>query len=87
MPYSRYNNLETKVLPNGKTVYKPTIPKTVKPNFSDAEVVAGDADRFDTIAYNLYGDADKWWRIASANRLVNGTLHIPSNTTIKVPLK
>ena len=87
MPYTRYKNLETTKLPDGRTVYKPSIPKSVKPNFSDAEIPAGDGDRMDIIAYNVYSDANSWWRIASANNIVNGKVHIKPNTTIRVPLK
>lgn len=87
MPYTRYRNLETTTLPDGRTVYKPSIPKSIKTNFSDAEITVGDGDRLDTIAYNVYSDANNWWKIASANNIVNGTMHIKPNTTIKVPLK
>ena len=87
MPYTRYKNLETTTLPDGRTVYKPGVPKSIKPNFSDAEITAGDGDRMDIIAYNVYSDANSWWKIALANNIVNGKVHITPNTTIKVPLK
>ena len=43
-------------------------------------------ERLDLLAYRFYGDASKWWIIASANGLGKGTLFVPENTTVRIPI-
>jgi hypothetical protein len=81
----RYQRLETKVLPDGRTVYKPTRPAVVQQSITDAVVYANERDRFDIIAQNIYGDAQQWWRLAAINRRVDGSLHVKPGTEIRIP--
>lgn len=85
MSFDRYDNLETKKLPDGRTVYKASRPITVNIDVTDLTFVANDADRLDVMGFTIYGDASQWWRIAKANGIVNGSLHIKPNTTISIP--
>ena len=39
----------------------------------------------DKLAYQFYGDSEKWWLIAIANGLGKGTIIIPSNTRLRIP--
>ena len=47
--------------------------------------IAGQSDRLDLLAYKYYGDAMKWWIIARANNLVNGTIAIKPGTKLSIP--
>jgi nucleoid-associated protein YgaU len=47
--------------------------------------IAGESDRLDTLAYRYYGDAMKWWIIARANNLVNGSIAVKPGTKLSIP--
>jgi hypothetical protein len=87
-PQDRYISLKTKTLPDGTEVYKSAIPQTVEVNENtDITLVANERDRMDTLAYNIFGNASDWWKIAAANKHVNGSLHIKPGTTLIIPRK
>lgn len=77
-PEERYIKLETKKLPDGRTVYKSAKPIKVNSNpFSDIALPASDQLRMDVLANNAYGSAMDWWKIASVNGRVDGSLYFP----------
>jgi nucleoid-associated protein YgaU len=87
-PEDRYVNLEVKTLENGRRVYKSARPKSVYVNTDiDVTLIGNERDRMDVIAKNVYGSPMDWWRIAAANRRVNGSLHVLPNTPIIIPRK
>lgn len=47
--------------------------------------IASQTDRLDLLAYKYYGDAMKWWIIARANNLVNGTISVKPGTKLSIP--
>jgi len=53
---------------------------------SDVYIITTTDDRLDLLANKFYGDASKWWIIASANNLGKGTLLVPANTRLRIPL-
>ena len=79
--------LETTVLTDGRTVYKTARPTAIQATPGDMSVTMGAPDRFDVIAQNAYGTAAEWWRIASANGNVNGSLTVPIGTVVVIPQK
>jgi hypothetical protein len=82
----RYISLETKTLPTGRTVYKPCIPISINPDPNTSlTIFASDQDRLDIIGKNVYGSAMDWWRIAAANKRVNGSVHIKPGTPLIIP--
>ena len=82
----RYIKLETKVLPTGRTVYKPCIPVSINPDPNTSLIIyAGENDRLDIIGNNVYGSPMDWWRIAAANNRVNGSVHVKPGTQIIIP--
>jgi hypothetical protein len=83
----RYQNLEVKVLPDGRTVYKPARPSVVRQSITDAVIYANERDRLDIIAKNVYGDAQQWWRLAALNGRTNGGLHVNPGSEIRIPTK
>ena len=52
---------------------------------SDIFILTTSTERLDLLADRFYGDATKWWIIASANKLGKGTYIIPSNTRLRIP--
>jgi nucleoid-associated protein YgaU len=84
-PEDRYEKLETKTLANGTVVYKPARPKAVDVHDNDITIDVNERDRMDVIANNMYGTPLDWWKIAAANHLTNGSLHITPGTKITIP--
>lgn len=85
-PEDRYISLETKTLPSGRVVYKSAIPIVVPvDDLNDLTMIANERDRMDIMANNAYGSSEDWWRIAAANRKVNGSLHFRPGTTVIIP--
>ena len=89
MIYDRYiTTPRTKTLPDGTVVYMSTMPRTLPTNpLTDPQIVARDVVRMDVLAYNMYGSAQEWWRIASANRKADGSLYFKPGATIIIPSK
>ena len=89
MIYDRYiTTPKTKTLSDGTVVYMSTIPKTLAVDpLNDPQLVARDVVRMDVLAFNVYGSAQEWWRIASANRKADGSLYFKPGATIIIPSK
>jgi nucleoid-associated protein YgaU len=47
--------------------------------------IAGQNDRLDLLAHKYYGDTMKWWVIARANNLINGSIAIEPGTKLFIP--
>jgi hypothetical protein len=85
-PEDRYVKLETRKLGNGKVVYRSARPRTIEVDENESLMItANERDRMDIIANNVFGSASEWWRIAAANRRVDGSLHLPVGTKIVIP--
>ena len=51
------------------------------------ERVVADGDRLDLLAYQIYGDAEQWWRLADANDAMDpAELTRTPGRTLRVPL-
>lgn len=85
----RYSTpVQTKTLPNGRTVYVSLMPKPVPFNvLTDPQITATDVVRMDVMAQNVYGSANDWWRIAAANGKADGSLFFRVGSNIIVPKK
>jgi hypothetical protein len=53
---------------------------------NDTYITTTTPDRLDKLANDFYGDSQLWWIIASANGLGKGTLTVPANITIRIPV-
>jgi hypothetical protein len=85
-PEDRYIRLTTQTLADGRVVYKSAIPVTVTTNpLTDLSFTAGERDRMDILANNQYGSSMDWWRIAAANKQVNGSLYIRPGIKLNIP--
>lgn len=74
-------------LPDGRTVFRTARPKTVSTNIDDVTIVAGERDRADVMANNIYSSPMDWWRIAAANAHVDGSLYFTPGQNIIIPRK
>ena len=82
----RYSNeLRQVKLADGRTVYATARPRVVQTDVQDIVLTADERDRSDIIANNVYGSAQEWWRIASGNGKVNGSLHFTPGQSIIIP--
>ena len=70
----------------GKRKASTTILPVPAPSNRDIFIKITSPERLDLLAYRFYGDASKWWIIASANGLGKGTLFVPENTTVRIPI-
>ena len=85
-PEDRYQSFTTKKTVDGKLVYKSLLPKKIVPNpLTDISIPASDISRMDVIANNVYGSAQDWWKIASANGKVNGSLYLTPGKKMIIP--
>lgn len=84
-PDDRYRKLEVKKLEDGRNVYRSSIPISISTTDSDSKFIAGELDRMDILAKNIFGSAQEWWRIAAANKKVNGSLHFKPGQTVIIP--
>ena len=90
---NRYQNIENKIVKDSRIVTKPPrqLVSTVKYpevplNISDTYVTSTDGDRWDTLAYDFYGDSSYWWVISIANdSLPQNSLFIPPGIQIRIP--
>lgn len=84
---ARYSNLlRVKKLSSGKLVYRSARPRPITYNpLRDVAITANDIRRMDNLAFNTYGDQSQWWKIAAANRRVNGSLYFKPGEEIIIP--
>ena len=54
---------------------------------NDTYITTTTPDRLDKLANDFYGDSQLWWIIAAANGLGKGTLIVPENVTIRIPVQ
>ena len=74
-----------KSTPSGKRVYKTVLYPKIKQSDSDIFVFGKQNDRLDLLAKKYYGDVNKWWIIAHANK-IKGTFFLPEDTQLWVPM-
>ena len=86
MANERYNipNI-IKRLDSGKRVYKTVLYPKIQQSDSDIFVFAKQNDRLDLLAKKYYGDVNKWWIIAHANK-IKGTFFLPEDTQLIIPM-
>lgn len=69
----------------GKPYYTTVLPNTVPLDTFEFSIVTRGLQRFDNLAQQYYKDASKWWIIAKANNMVDGSIFINPGTRIKIP--
>jgi nucleoid-associated protein YgaU len=70
---------------SGKRVYKTVLYPKIEESSSDVFIFAKQNDRLDLIAKKYYGDVNKWWIIAHANK-IKGTFFLPEDTQLVIPM-
>lgn len=83
---NRYReNLVVRQTNTGTRYYGTVLTSPIPQDVFEYRIIAKDGDRFDTLATLYYKDASKWWIIAKANNLSNGTMFIPGGTELIIP--
>jgi len=84
---SRYVVTKTIKDDNGKRKKATTIFPNIPVNENDQFIITTTADRLDKLADIFYDDQNLWWVIAASNGLGKGTLIVPANTKLRIPVK
>ena len=78
-------NFQISTTRSGIRYYQTNIKNIIPPDIFEYTITAQDGDRFDTRAARYYKDASKWWIIAKANKLLNGTMFVKGGTQLIIP--
>lgn len=70
---------------NGVRYYSSAFTNPIPQDTFEFVITAQDGDRFDSLAAQYYKDASKWWIIAKANNLLNGTMFVPGGIELVIP--
>lgn len=71
---------------DGKSVYKPVRPTKIKESITDVKINSGEQTRLDLLSFKTYGLVSQWWRIASRNGRVDGSLYFSPGEEIFIPM-
>lgn len=82
---SRYNSNKIIFDKSNKRQLNTTLIPELPFDASDIYIRVYSEERLDLLAFKFYGDASKWWIIATANNLGKGTLVVPANTRLRIP--
>ena len=83
---TRYTStLQIRNTDTGVRYYSTVITNPVPPDTFQLVIAAQDGERFDSLAVRYYRDAAKWWIIAKANNLLNGTMMVQGGTQLIIP--
>lgn len=79
------NNLLIKRTESGKRYYSTVVPSD--PRFTEfaREYIVKAGDRWDQLAYKIYGSPTYWYKLAIANDSVNGSIFAKPGTILKIP--
>ena len=82
---SRYATTQVLKKSNGPRYLTTTIVPVIPYGADDVYIVTTSIERLDKLADKFYGDASKWWVIATANGIGKGTLVIPTDSRLRIP--
>lgn len=77
--------LQIKKTLEGKPYYTTVLPSTIPQDTFQFSIVTRGIQRFDNLAAKYYNDASKWWVIAKANNMVDGSIFIEPGSRILIP--
>ena len=79
----RYEKFEVNTQP---VVFRTTIYPHIPASEDDIYIITRDSDRLDLLAGQYYEDVTLWWVIATANNLGKGSLTIPQEMVLRIPV-
>jgi nucleoid-associated protein YgaU len=83
---ARYqNNIIIRKKETGERFYSTAIPRDPKFTEFPNEYIARAGDRWDQLAYKIYGSPTYWYTLAIANGGVNGSIFVKPGTILKIP--
>lgn len=81
----RYNTTTAIYNKFGKQIAKTTIISTPF-DTADIYIRTTSIERLDLLAETFYGDVSDWYKIAVANNLGKGSLWVPQDTVLRIPI-
>lgn len=81
----RYQNIESKILDDGRTVLKTKLFKMIPKQNSDIYIITQETDRLDTLANQFYEDPKLWWVISHANNLNSADIGVDAGIQLRIP--
>ena len=69
----------------GNRVMQTTLYPEIRITDGDRFVYPLDGDRLESLAYRYYGDSTKWWIIAKANNIRDGSFGLPPDKKLRIP--
>jgi nucleoid-associated protein YgaU len=82
---SRYATSRVIANTKEKRYVSSTIVPVMPLSVDDTYIVTTSVERLDKLANTFYGDATKWWVIATANGLGKGTVLVPADSRLRIP--
>jgi len=83
---NRYKNTEVLKTKKDTSYYSTTLYPIIFPSQEDTYVTTTIGDKYDTLAFEFYGDSSLWWVILSANNnLPKDSLYPPPGTILRIP--
>jgi len=83
---NRYSETKIKINKNGKRVMESTLYPIIERKDTDIYIRSKRGDRLDLYALTYYGNTQYWVIIAMANQLGHGTLCVPGDIQIRIPM-
>ena len=68
-----------------RSYYESTIYPIVRPSDSDFYIFSEAGDRLDLLAKKYYNDTTKWWIIAVANNINDGSFYVQEGIQLRIP--
>lgn len=79
------NRYQTLTQSDNARYYGIAIPTSIPLEEVPFYYIASAGDRLDTLAHRFYGTPTKWWILAKANNLVNGSLSVSAGQKLMIP--
>lgn len=84
---NRYSETKIKINGNGKRVFESTLYPIIERKDTDIYIRSKRGDRLDLYALKYYGNTQYWVIIAMANQLGKGTLNVPADMQVRIPME
>jgi glucose-6-phosphate isomerase len=79
------NNLTINQLDNSPAYYNSVLLSSIPEESIPFYYTSKSGDRLDTISNLFYKTPSKWWIIAKANNLANGSIAVPAGLSLFIP--
>ena len=82
---NRYENIATSKTEEGRNYTVNVIYPEIAISEEDTYITTSAGDRYDTLAFQFYGDPKLWWIIASVNTSIRSSLIVQPGIQLRIP--